>query len=171
MGGNTLDNTGSAYLFKRSSTGAWNEIQKITASDRDTRDYFSRAVAINGNNIIIGAPNEDDDASGNNFLSRAGSCYAFSINTTNSVKTINASNKNIQIYPNPTQQRLIIDMENLEETIEKIVILNSLGQIVHQTTAVHRKKINLDLSSLANGCYNLYIEGSHQVYNHQIIKY
>ncbi len=67
---------GSAYVFEREMQG-WNQVQKIVASDRDALDKFGRAVSISGNNILVGAYQEDSDVSGNNFLSESGSAYFF----------------------------------------------------------------------------------------------
>ena len=53
-GENYLDCAGSAYIYYN-STGTWEEIQKIVASDRAEGDLFSRTVAIDNNNIISGA--------------------------------------------------------------------------------------------------------------------
>jgi hypothetical protein len=78
-GGNTLSNTGSAYVFKKDQGGTnnWGQLQKIVASDRATNDFFGYSVAIAGDYIVVGAPNEDEDASGANYVSYAGSAYVF----------------------------------------------------------------------------------------------
>lgn len=53
---------GAAYVFKRNATGAWQEIQKLTASDGKPGDVFGRAVAISGNYAIVGANAESYEA-------------------------------------------------------------------------------------------------------------
>ncbi len=73
---NTLNNSGSAYVFELSG-GTWNLVQKITTTDRDSNDYFGISVGISGNYIIVGAYGEDEDISGGNTLSEAGSAYIF----------------------------------------------------------------------------------------------
>ena len=52
---------------------------KIVASDRDKYDKFGfgKNVAISGNNAIVGAEQEDEDATGQNTYSNAGSAYIF----------------------------------------------------------------------------------------------
>ncbi|WP_432798337.1 FG-GAP repeat protein [Poriferisphaera sp. WC338] len=62
--------SGSAYFFDI-TTGE--QITKITASDAAEADFFGAAVAIAGNNSIIGAFGNDD------FASRAGSAYLYEI--------------------------------------------------------------------------------------------
>ena len=58
--GATLDDTGagsdsgSAYVFKFDGT-SWVEVNKLTASDSTAADHFGSAVAIDGDQIAIGA--------------------------------------------------------------------------------------------------------------------
>ena len=61
---------GSAYVFHRSGT-TWSQEFKITAADGAEQDRFGESVSINGDHIIIGAPNED--AGGD----EAGAAYVF----------------------------------------------------------------------------------------------
>ncbi|WP_460956815.1 hypothetical protein, partial [Spirosoma litoris] len=77
--GQPLLNAGSAYVLKRQN-GTWTQIKKLVAADRDANDFFGGAVAISGNNIVVGAYGEDEDAAGGNTLSGAGSAYVFSQN-------------------------------------------------------------------------------------------
>jgi len=75
-GGNVLSNAGSAYIFKRSGI-TWTEETKLVASDRQQDDYFGVSVSISGDYAIVGAPYEDHDFSGANYMSAAGSAYIF----------------------------------------------------------------------------------------------
>jgi len=54
-------NQGAAYLFTRdgSAPGGWREVKKLTASDGAAGDEFGRAVAIDGDTIIVGAPSKE----------------------------------------------------------------------------------------------------------------
>jgi hypothetical protein len=82
-GANTLSAAGSAYVFKKDQGGTdnWGQIKKIVASDRGADDYFGRSVAIAGDYIVVGAYQEDEDASGANTMSEAGSAYVFQKDT------------------------------------------------------------------------------------------
>ncbi len=75
-GGNTQSNAGSAYIF-RNVGGTWSQVQKLVASDRANGDFFGASVSISGDYAIVGAMFEDEDASGGNTLSTAGSAYIF----------------------------------------------------------------------------------------------
>ena len=59
---------GSAYIFQRSSTGAWTQVAKLLASDAAIYDYFGFSVAISntvvatsnfGDVVAVGAPYKD----------------------------------------------------------------------------------------------------------------
>jgi hypothetical protein len=56
------DLSGSAYLFERNEGGAdaWGFVEKLTASDGVTQDYFGRSVAITHTAVAIGSPQDDD---------------------------------------------------------------------------------------------------------------
>ena len=69
---------GAAYVFTKSAaTGVWddwngkrgsNATAKLTASDRGSGDFFGRAVSVEGETIVVGAPYNDDSS---------GSAYVF----------------------------------------------------------------------------------------------
>ena len=63
--------SGSAYIFERDGAGVWSEVQKLTASDGSSLDYFGFSVAISGETVVIGADYDDDNGSA------SGSAYVF----------------------------------------------------------------------------------------------
>jgi FG-GAP repeat/Secretion system C-terminal sorting domain len=67
---------GAAYVFFFNGT-AWGEQQKLTPADGAATDWFGISVSISGNKMVIGAQQEDENASGGNTLSNAGSAYVF----------------------------------------------------------------------------------------------
>ena len=73
---NILTDAGAAYIFKNES-GEWIFYQKIVASDRSGGDYFGHSVAIDGDFIVVGAPQEDEDENGQNTKLNTGSAYVF----------------------------------------------------------------------------------------------
>ena len=74
-GDNFMSASGSVYLFERAAKGTWTQIQKITASDRTQGDTFGFSVDMDGNRIVIGAPNKHDDTG--NLIIQAGAAYIF----------------------------------------------------------------------------------------------
>lgn len=62
-------------------------INKLTASDRSSDDYFGRDVAISGNWAIVGAGNEDQSIDEGGFIENAGAAYFFRFNGSEWVET------------------------------------------------------------------------------------
>ena len=73
--GGTEVSTGSAYVFTKPNTGWANsggtETAKLTASDGTDSDQFGRSVAVDGDTIVVGAHQNDDDGED------SGSIYVF----------------------------------------------------------------------------------------------
>jgi hypothetical protein len=62
------------YVFVRNTFGAWNEQQKVTASDGLTGDLFGLALALNGRALLVGAAGNDVQPNNNQ-----GSAYVFEL--------------------------------------------------------------------------------------------
>jgi hypothetical protein len=62
--------SGSAYIFKCGQAG-WTQHAKLTARDGAYDDHFGRSVCIDGDYVIVGAPDDDDDGR------ESGSAYIF----------------------------------------------------------------------------------------------
>ncbi len=86
---NSATNSGAAYVFVRSGT-TWTQQAYLKASNtggalpgQDSGDFFGESVAISGNTIVVGADQEDSNATGvnsnqsNNSASNAGAAYVF----------------------------------------------------------------------------------------------
>jgi FG-GAP repeat protein len=65
---------GAVYVFVRNTFGAWNEQQKVTASDGLTGDLFGLALALNGRALLVGAAGNDVQPNNNQ-----GSAYVFEL--------------------------------------------------------------------------------------------
>ncbi|MFT7676493.1 MAG: hypothetical protein ACI8QC_000464 [Planctomycetota bacterium] len=63
-------NSGKVYAFERSA-GSWTETQGLEAADAAAQDFFGRAVAVSGDYLVVGAPQQD--SAGTN----AGCVYVF----------------------------------------------------------------------------------------------
>ena len=53
LGGNSLSSAGSAYLFELQTSGNWNQLSKLVASDRESTDFFASSVSIDDKNFIF----------------------------------------------------------------------------------------------------------------------
>jgi hypothetical protein len=81
---NNAHASGAAYVFVRPSGGTvWTQQAYLKASNSESLDYFGRSVAVSGDTIVVGAPDEDSDATGvngsqtNNFARDSGAAYIF----------------------------------------------------------------------------------------------
>lgn len=67
---------GAAYVFERSGT-VWSEVDKLVASDAIQGTSLGEAVAISGNDILVGASNIDSSVPLPNPLTGPGAVYVF----------------------------------------------------------------------------------------------
>lgn len=77
LGGNPLNDSGAAYIFKKDENDQWNQVQKIVHADRNDRDLFGENVFIKDGIAIVSARWQDGDESGQNTLTDAGAVYVF----------------------------------------------------------------------------------------------
>ena len=79
---NAAFRSGAAYIFRRGVAG-WTQEAYLKASNSEAQDHFGSAVAIDGDTVLIGAPDEDSQAAGvdgnqgDNTTSAAGAAYVF----------------------------------------------------------------------------------------------
>lgn len=82
-GNNNLSNgSGAAYVFTRSGS-TWSQQAYFKASNNGVADHFGLSVAISGDRMVVGAPDEDGSAKvingpDNDAAKGAGAAYAFS---------------------------------------------------------------------------------------------
>ncbi len=69
VNGDQADNSaglaGAAYVFVRNGT-TWTQQAYLKASNTDPSDVFGVSVAISGDTVVVGAENEDSNATGIN---------------------------------------------------------------------------------------------------------
>lgn len=79
---NSSRNSGAAYVFVRHGTN-WTQQAYLKASNTGANDDFGVSVAVSGNTVVVGADQEDSNATGvngdqgNNSASNAGAAYVF----------------------------------------------------------------------------------------------
>jgi len=77
IGANSLNQSGSVYIFERNASDSWIEVEKLVAIDRAEDDKFGSSVSINGEYAIVGAIDKDESTSGGGIAVSAGSAYVF----------------------------------------------------------------------------------------------
>jgi len=80
VNGDTLTQSGAAYIYEKDANGQWNEVQKLTAPDAISFDYFAFDVGISGTTAAIGAHYNSSDANNQNPMPASGAVYIFERN-------------------------------------------------------------------------------------------
>ena len=75
----------------------------------------------------------------------------------------------IELYPNPTDGKLIVEFENPHKSIQ-IKMVNALGAVVLKQISKDKKSITIDISSLPNGMYFLTLSESEKSATYKILK-
>ncbi|NVK27406.1 MAG: T9SS type A sorting domain-containing protein [Flavobacteriia bacterium] len=90
-------NCGTVVVFEMDASGAWHELNKITASDWAAEDQFGSAISFDGERLVVGASSKELDENGANPLNEAGAAYLFRWDSVNSqfieVKRFFANNR------------------------------------------------------------------------------
>lgn len=75
------------------------------------------------------------------------------------------------IYPNPVADILMIDATGLNETIHTVYIYDETGKMIHSIQIQPgRTQQTIDVSSLANGVYNIYITNGERAFSKKFVK-
>lgn len=77
---NNLAGSGAVYVFVRGVEGTWSQQQLLKADNLGAFDHFGASVAISGNRIIVGAPDEDSASPSDGTsetATSAGAAYVF----------------------------------------------------------------------------------------------
>jgi hypothetical protein len=77
------------------------------------------------------------------------------------ISTAALSYKNVNIYPNPTSGLTTLDLSSENASEVKISVINSLGQVAIQKTAMLTEgsnSLSLDVKGLAEGIYSVVID-------------
>ncbi len=127
----------------------WNYQQTLYSQGAESvDDYFGWAMALSGNNLIIGAPFEN-----------GGKAYFVDTNALE-IQTYQA--KTVQIYPNPARDVLHLELEQEPESVEVYSVAGVLCGVFY--------KKSLDVSPLAAGVYFLKIRMADQLHTVRFVK-
>lgn len=146
---------GEVFMFSENSSGEWVETQLIQSNDIAAEDFYGWAVSMYEDQIMVGAPWEDEDEMGNNPVDRAGSAYIFK-NPTLGTPQFNANTRGVLGYPNPTNS--FFNIESTIKTINKIRIYTLNGLLLQEVNAKGVNISTLDVKSFEEGMYLLQIE-------------
>ena len=69
--------SGSVRVYQVDASGMWNEVQELTPSDGATNDNFGNAIAVDGDYLAVGSPQNNFDALVTNNIDDAGAIFIF----------------------------------------------------------------------------------------------
>lgn len=76
----------------------------------------------------------------------------------------------VNIYPNPTESEVIVDLTAVSENVSKITLLDITGKEVKTIGVTENSITKFDVSNLASGLYQVVISGSESTLTRRIIK-
>ena len=160
---------GSVVVYQKNNLGLWVKKSKLISSDNiacTVGDLFGSSLAITGNDIIIGVPNDGKTTY---------SCLDDTVNTAGSVfftsfkflsqKEVKKEDIKITLYPNPTSNIISIKETNIK--INSIQVYNYQGQLVKNVVSGFQ---TIDITEMPSGLYFLKINTPEQAINKRIIK-
>lgn len=121
-------------------------------------DFQDAAVSLNGKECSMGLPNL---IAGYSYSNQAHNCSV----------GISSFQENIsfECYPNPTNDKLTVQIDQATYLNEKISLFNTLGQVVLELQ-VNQPQITLDISNLPNGLYFLSVGTAFDGTKRKVIK-
>ena len=76
----------------------------------------------------------------------------------------------ITVYPNPSQETLIVKLEAPNPLPNKLTIINTNGQTVYNHPSKIEQTTSIDISDLSAGVYYLFLETEFGLISHKIVK-
>lgn len=155
----------------------WNLTKKISPEDGEKDDHFGMAIAIDKNNLVIGARLDD------NLSFNDGSAHFYNLSDLQTkIPEIHVSeNAGIQrIFPNPFKQETTIAYVLTEKTRVKIEVFNMAGakiiQLINrEETAGFREVIwnrkDVNGRNVVSGIYICKFEAGHFIQSKQMVVY
>ena len=149
------DNSGSAYIFKRSGT-TWAQHAKLLPSDGAESDQFGYSVSISGDYAVVGAYFDDD----NGF--KSGSAYVYNgftspVGVASEIASLPAEFSLSQNYPNPFNPETVIEYALPVRSDVKLIIYNLRGEEVallfNGALPAGNHQVTWDASNFASGIY------------------
>ncbi len=146
---------GEVFMFQEDASGQWMETQIIQGEDSVSEDFFGWAVSMYEDQIMVGAPWEDEDENGENPVDRAGSAYIFKSTTLGS-EDFNSKISEITAFPNPAENTYTI--ESSIKAINNIFVYSINGVVIQEMKAINNHRLTLDVQGFSKGIYVVEIE-------------
>jgi uncharacterized delta-60 repeat protein len=150
--------TPNVKLEFTTDVGTWNTIVASTPASSSSYNWVVPNTPSNFCKVRVSEVSGTGIDSSNNI-------FNIDFPTSNTETTLN---NNILVYPNPVKDILYITSQT--EPIHEITIYNNFGAVVKSIKVNKGNSANVDISDLANGCYNIEINKGNPIFNKIIIK-
>jgi len=160
---------GEVYFYKRENSGTWLENQVLQGNDTVGEDFYGWCIAMHQEQLIVGAPWEDEDANGGNTMDRAGSAYIFRDPNLLGAHSEYDGIRNISFYPNPSQHTITFKSIRL---IASVQLYGTNGALLKETQNLTTPHYILNIANISKGIYFVNVvfdDGSKTI--EKIVKY
>jgi len=154
------------WVVKINSTGTIEWEQTYGGSERD--EITSTIPTSDGGYLLGGysSSNDGDIQSGNH-----GGYDYWVVKIGGTIGIYESYNENIKIYPNPVNDKLFVNLENVQSNVDKILIFNSNGKLVFSSKGTELKSQIIEIPTLNynTGLYNLNLYTKQGVIHRKIV--
>lgn len=148
---------GGAFLYEKDSSG-WVLSKVLLSSTIDNDKRFGEEVCVDGELIVIGAPEEEQGE---------GRTYFLNMNTTTNVPVVyNHYKSSINVYPNPAHSVI-----NFDKVIEygEVRVFNEVGELVLSTQIIGSNEVNIQ--SLPKGVFVVELKTASNVFQSSFVRF
>ncbi len=97
--------------------------------------------------------------------------YTINITAGGGVGLDESTINNVVVYPNPANEMVTVDLNNVQEKLTEIQLVDVTGRVLHSEKINDNVKLyNLNISGLAQGSYSIVCKGINTSSNQRIIK-
>lgn len=164
------NNAGASYLFRQNGTLSisWTQVMKLTAYDGAADDEYGKAVALNGNVALIGAPGDDGDQ-GAAYVEGDAVLKSVVFQADHAIQVAKKARATLpktytldQNYPNPFNPHTEIRFQLPRREYVVLTLYNALGRsvatLVKATMEAGSHRLKWNASEFPSGIYFYHIQ-------------
>lgn len=141
---------GQVFLYQQDENGIWEEDYSLNQQTNIEESFFGWNIAMDQAHILVGAPREDYDDSGANYMMDAGATFIFTNPELLSVPSYNVSSNSL-MYPVPATD--FATVENNVFGLSKVTLYNAQGRLLQNFDGQGNHSLQLPVDYLPKGIY------------------
>ncbi len=155
-GGNSLVGAGEAYVFELRPNGQWQEVEKLSGTERAVNDLFGETVDVSGTTVVVGAWLAD--TLDGEYSVDGGAVYVFERDQALSVPQL-PNLQGLSLLHNPSPDgKLRIKETNASLLPLQIRVFSLTGQELFSQEISPQQQYQIDLAHFPPGLYLLQIQ-------------